>query len=279
MSPKHIITLLFLTLALALPASAADAAAAANANVGTVAANAKSLAEQADDAYNKKDFRQALALYRQAMDRDGVSSQLYYNMGNACYRLGDMGHAVLNYKRALQLDPSNSDARTNLEFVKSHLTDKPEDDSSFLGNVHKSIIAWFTPDVWAWVAFLLFVVTMSALALYMFAGNVKLRKAGFFGGFILLAVFVYALVVAWTAAAGTGSHGTAVVTVASTNLRSTPSSSNSKYDKVVPIHEGTELEIVDSLATPDDPTTPLWYDVKLNNTSRAWVAAVDVEKV
>ncbi len=242
-------------------------------------AQALTTVQQADSAYNKKDFQAALYYYQNAMQKDGVSSDLYYNIGNTYYRLGDLGHAVLSYKRALALDPSNEDAISNLEFVKTKIADKPEDDSTFLWNMHHRAIAMMSPDAWAWTAFSIFVVVLSLFALYLFAPGVRLRKVGFFGAFVMLFVFAYTLVAAWSAARGLDGGNSAVVTVPTTNLRSTPATSNSKTDKVVPIHEGTEVRILDSLATPDDPATPLWYDVKINNTSRAWLPAGDVEKV
>lgn len=240
---------------------------------------AASEVQQADSAYNKKDFSSALYHYQAAAQKDGVSSDLYYNMGNTYYRLGDLGHAVLNYRRALALDPSNEDARLNLEFVRTKIADKPEDDSTFLHNVHDKITAWMSPDAWARTSLSIFTLMMALIALYLFAPSVNARKAGFFGAFIVLLIFAYTLFVAWTSANAYKGDGRAVVVVPTTNLRSTPASSNSSADKVVPIHEGTEVVIVDSLATPDDPKSPLWYDVKINNTSRAWLPAGDVEKV
>ena len=242
-------------------------------------AKAMTLAEQGDSAYNKKNFAEALTFYREALEKDGSSSDLYNNIGNTYYRLNDLGHAVINYERALSLDPSNVDAKTNLDYVKTKIIDKPEDDSTFLSNLHQRIIAAFAPYTWAWIAFLIFVLAVGAVALYMFTSNVNLRKVGFFGGFVLLAVFGYALIVAFGAASRHDSHEYAVVIAPTTNLRSTPATSNSKTDKVVPIHEGTRVLILDSVPTPDDPSTRMWYDVKINNTSRAWVSAADVERI
>lgn len=247
--------------------------------VTALAGRAATPVQQADSAYAKKDFQAALYYYQTALQKDGSSSDLYYNIGNTYYRLGDLGHAVLSYKRSLALDPSNEEAAINLDFVKTKITDKPEDDSTFLWNMHRKAIAWMSPDAWAWTAFGIFVVVLGLVALYLFAPGVRMRKVGFFGAFIVLFGFIYAIIAAWTAARGLDTCDNAVVTVATTNLRSTPASSNSKNDKVVPIHEGTEVEILDSLATPDDPSVPLWYDVKINNTSRAWLPASDVEKV
>ena len=104
-----------------------------------IAATAASPAQQADSAYNKEDYRGAISLYKQAIDSDGVSADIYYNLGNAYFRNGQPGMAVVSYERALKLEPSHTDARHNLAFVRSRIQDLPEDDSSFLVNLHHGI--------------------------------------------------------------------------------------------------------------------------------------------
>jgi tetratricopeptide (TPR) repeat protein len=247
--------------------------------IQAVSALALSNVERGDSAYSKSAYTEALGYYTEALNKEGSSSNLYYNIGNTYFRLNDLGHAVINYERALMVDPSNEDARTNLEFVKTKIQDKPEDDSTFLSNVHQNIIAMHSPDAWAWIAFSLFVIVIGAIAVYLFTTNINVRKAGFFGGIVVLVVFLYVLSVAKSAADAVDDHEQAVVIVPSTNLRSEPQTAQSKTDKVVPIHEGTKLIIVDSLATPDDPATMMWYDVKINNSTRAWVSSADVERL
>lgn len=247
--------------------------------IQAVSALALSNVERGDSAYSKSAYTEALGYYTEALNKEGSSSNLYYNIGNTYFRLNDLGHAVINYERALMVDPSNEDARTNLEFVKTKIQDKPEDDSTFLSNVHQNIIAMHSPDAWAWIAFALFVIVIGAIAVYLFTTNINVRKAGFFGGLVVLVVFLYVLSVAKSAADAVDDHEQAVVIVPSTNLRSEPQTAQSKTDKVVPIHEGTKLIIVDSLATPDDPATMMWYDVKINNSTRAWVSSADVERL
>jgi len=240
---------------------------------------AKSNVEIADSAYNKRDYSLALQYYKKALGHDGTSSDLYFNIGNTYYRLGSLGQAVIAYERALKIDPSNSQARLNLEFVKTRITDRPEDDSSFLSNLHNKIVAKFSPDTWAWIAFGVFAVLMALVALYIFTANITVRKIGFFSAIVMVAVFAYTLVIAYSTAHLTDSHDTAVVIVPTTNLSSTPSTPKDKADKVVPIHEGTKVAIIDSLATPDDPNTMMWYHVKINNTTSAWVSGADIERI
>jgi hypothetical protein len=115
--------------------------------------------------------------------------------------------------------------------------------------------------------------------MYLYASSITIRKVGFFGGIILVFVFIYALCIAYRTADAIERHDSAVVVVPTTNLNSAPSSPKSKTDRVVPIHEGTKLEIIDSVATPQDPAASMWYNVKINNTTQAWVSGSDIEKI
>lgn len=244
--------------------------------ISVATAFADSVAEMADSAYNRGDFKDAETLYLQAAQIDGVSPQLYYNLGNTYYRLSQLGKSVIYYERALRLDPSMEDARTNLDFVNTKILDKPEDDSTFLGNLHRSILSIMSPNAWAWTAFGFFVVVLLCVALYVFSGVIIVRKSGFFGGFIALMFFIYAIVLASQSANAISRDARAVVVVPTSNLSTTPGASAGTNAKIIPVHEGTVVEIVDSILLPGEDT---WYDVKINNATRAWVKASDVEKI
>ncbi len=242
-------------------------------------AAAASLAVRADSAYMAEDYNGAIELYEQSLAGEGRSADTYYNLGNAYWRNGQAGRAIINYERALQQNPAHEDARINLDFVRTRIQDLPEDDSSFLGNLHDGIIAWMSPDAWAWTAFLLFVAVAGMAALYIFAGSVLLRKTGFFGGIALMCLCIYAIIVARQSAVAREHHDHAVVVVPTTLLSSTPKASQNATDKVVAIHEGTKVEIVDSVMAPGSEGSERWYDVKINNATRAWLRARDVERI
>ena len=55
---------------------------------------------------------------------DCRNAALFYNLGNACARLGDPGHAVLNYRRALEYDPAAADIRENLRQARQAQPDQ-----------------------------------------------------------------------------------------------------------------------------------------------------------
>lgn len=241
--------------------------------------SATPLAEQADSAYNKEEYAEAIRLYNEAITADGASTTILYNLGNAYYRNNSLGKAILNYERALALDPSNEDAAINLKFVRTRIEDAPEDDSSFLSNLHKVIVSNMSPDAWAWMALTIFIVLLATIAMYIFSSNIMMRKTGFFGGIVLIFIFIYVFAIAYQTASAYKSHDKAIVIVPTTNLSSAPRSNRGEKEKVVPIHEGTKVLIIDSLSTPDDPNVGKWYDVKINNSSRAWLNAADVERI
>ena len=103
---------------------------------GTV--NAMSLTQQADSAYMQDNFAKATELYLKIAEEEGTSANLYYNIGNCYFRQGKPGMAILYYERALRLDPSDKDARANLEFVNTKITDEPGDRGMFISNTVRS---------------------------------------------------------------------------------------------------------------------------------------------
>ena len=79
---------------------------------------------QADSAYNNNDFVKATELYETILENQGESADIYYNLGNSYYKMDNIAKAILNYERALLLNPGDSDIRFNLELAQSKTTDK-----------------------------------------------------------------------------------------------------------------------------------------------------------
>ncbi|HEY0369628.1 MAG TPA: tetratricopeptide repeat protein, partial [Chthoniobacterales bacterium] len=63
-------------------------------------------------------FREAVEAYQSLANAGQTSAALFYNIANAEYRLGDLGHAILNYERALTLEPHQPEAEANLRLVR-----------------------------------------------------------------------------------------------------------------------------------------------------------------
>jgi len=72
-----------------------------------------------NDAYASGDWDGAISAYEAALQAGADSSDLWFNLGNACYRAGQTGKAALAFEKALRRDPGDELARKNLELVRS----------------------------------------------------------------------------------------------------------------------------------------------------------------
>jgi len=89
-----------------------------------------------------------------------VSPGLLHNLGNAEFRLGSVGSAILAWERAGALDPSLRNTSANLRFARGQAGLNPPDLAW-----HESYSAWLSPDAWTWIAALCFWGALAFLAL------------------------------------------------------------------------------------------------------------------
>ena len=78
--------------------------------------------DAANAAYADGRYEEAAAMYQTLLDEQ-PDATLYYNLGNARFKQGELAQAILNYERALRLKPNYKDAQYNLAFAQSRITD------------------------------------------------------------------------------------------------------------------------------------------------------------
>lgn len=72
----------------------------------------------ANRLYEQQEFEKAAKAYESLLQRGKVSSELLFNLGNAWYKAGRTGQAILNYRKAVLLSPRDPDVRANLHFAR-----------------------------------------------------------------------------------------------------------------------------------------------------------------
>lgn len=231
---------------------------------------------KADSAYSVDNFVEAEGLYLKALHKGGSSSELFYNIGNTYYRQGNLGKAIVYYERALKLDPTNSDARTNLEFVNSKITDKQIDSGSYLDSIWEGTVGMFRADTWAIIALAFFALFLGLVAAYLFSSAIIVKKSSFFGGLIVFAVTVFAVIISFSAANRINDHSDAVILPPSAQLSTSPRVARNQSEQAFLLHEGTKVEIVDSISTPAEGK---WYEVMVGHGERAWIKSTEVERI
>lgn len=253
-----------------------ESAAATNSIDSNPVQTESQLTMMADSAYTADNYILAEALYSEAISRFGTSSTLFYNLGNAYYRQGNLGKAIVNYERALKLDPTNADASANLEFVKGKIADRQLDESSILDRLWGNLVTGLKADTWAWVSIILFALFLAGALTYLFSSVVIVKKVSFFGGIIVFVVCALSIVISFAAANRATTDRYAVVLPPSAQLSTTPREARNQSEEAFLLHEGTKVEIVDSVTSNVDGK---WYEVLVGPGKRAWIKATDVERI
>lgn len=243
--------------------------------------------EEAQKAYADGDFAQAAAMYENVAAEKGVSAPLLTNMGNAYFKTGDFGHAMLCYRRALRIDPSDTQAKENIAYITSKVEDNNKaeakgkkvsvtpEDRSFFSSIRRYIVFSHSSDTWALWAGCLFVLTCICGALYIFASGVLVRKIGFFGGFIAFGCSVITLLFALVNASDRKKSEEGVVTAYKVQLLTEPH--KDAKANVNPLTRGTVLTIQEE--EQEDADSLKWYRVRLNSDYSGWIDANDFQPI
>ena len=224
---------------------------------------------EADSAYVRGEYQQAIADY-EALLKQGGSAELYYNLGNAYYRTENITKAVLNYERALLLSPGDRDIRFNLQIAHSKTIDKivPETEMFFITWYH-ALVNLMSVDAWARVALISLTLVIMLLLVYLFASRLWLRKIGFFGGILLLAVFVLSNIFAWQQKQNLLFRKGAIVTAPSVTVKSTPAKNGT--DLFI-LHEGTKVNITDGSMRG-------WLEIRIADGKEGWIERNKLEEI
>ncbi|MCB0820495.1 MAG: tetratricopeptide repeat protein, partial [Bacteroidetes bacterium] len=109
--------------------------------------------QKAEELYKAGDYNASVLLYEKLVKEDGYrSANLYYNLGNAYFKLTDYSNSILNYERALKMNPADDDIRFNLELANTHIEDKIETvPVLFYKRWFMSLRNSAGQDTWAWL--------------------------------------------------------------------------------------------------------------------------------
>lgn len=145
----------------------------------TVAALAQSPAEAmlaANRLYEAGEFAQAAEAYQNLIDQGLEDGAVYYNLGNAWFKQGDLGRAILNYRRAELLAPRDADVRANLLLARGQTVDQLKSaDEALFSRLAVLAQTWLTLTEMAAATLLLWVILAVLIIIYsrLQAGRIK----------------------------------------------------------------------------------------------------------
>ncbi len=225
--------------------------------------------EQAQAYYRDGQYEQAVRVYEGLLEQGYRDARLYYNLGNAYYRLDRRGEAVLAYERARRLDPSDTDIRHNLELIRARMPEPVNPvPAFFLKRWWESLRDAASPTTWGIVVVVLLWLGVGGMTLWLRGASRSHRKWGFVCGVIFLAGSLLPFFLAADRQANLRRSGQAVVMTGEIRLRSAPEETS---QSVRNLYEGMVLDLLDVIGD--------WYKVRLADGEQGWVQMSAVEEI
>lgn len=234
----------------------------------TSAQSAEELFAQANQAYQAKNYSEAIKKYEAILAKDLQSAELHYNLGNAYYRTNTLGKAILNYEKALKIAPGNEDIQKNLEIAESQ---KQDDITTlppfFLTQWWNGLSSVFSSTIWGILTLLFLWLSAAGWALWIRGATRESRKKGFTSGIVLLIIAFLPLLLGWNRLQQETNSQEAIIII-KTTLHSAPDADS---QEIIPLHQGTKVQLLDKIDT--------WYKVKLGDGEQGWLAEEVIGKI
>lgn len=223
----------------------------------------------ANTAYINADYVSAIKGYEELLDSGFESGKLYLNLGNAYFKRGMNGKAILNYNKALKLSPTDDDIRYNLSIANTYVQDKIDAVPVFflkrwLAGLGDSL----SSNTWAVLSLLFFVLTLFGAGAYLLLQRVLWQKAGFFVGLVSLAGFVLTIVYAAVGRSERLHPTGAIVMSTAAPVKSSPDQGSKD---IFVLHEGTKVEVGDSLGD--------WREIRIADGNKGWIQGTSIEMI
>ena len=224
---------------------------------------------KANTAYTSGRYQDAINIYLTVVSEGLESPDLYYNIGNAYFKLNDIPHAILWYERARRIDPGNEDVNFNLNVANSRVSDKIEPmPELFYRRWLNQLTSQFSTDAWAKAGIAFFILAVLLGSIYVASRVLALRKIGFWTGLTSLLVSVVFLLFSLGSFSSLKSEQSAIITNPTVTIKSSP---DEKSTDIFVLHEGSKVRLIDHIGD--------WYEIRIANGSVGWVFQSSLEKI
>lgn len=223
--------------------------------------NSNEVFKTANRLYEDANYQEAIVLYNELLSQNFESAVLYFNLGNAHFKINEFPAAILYYEKALKLDPIDQDIKFNLNLAGKKTVDKVELlPELFFVKWWNALIYSKSIDSWAWLCLQALFLSLLLFVLFLCAKKTALKKLGFYTAIIFMTMAIFSFVLAQQQNNRINKQEYAIVFVPGVTVKSSPLD---KGSKLFVIHEGTKVQILESSGE--------WKKIVLANGNLGWV--------
>ncbi|TPN84058.1 tetratricopeptide repeat protein [Aquimarina algicola] len=219
--------------------------------------------------YNQEKYQEAIDSYMSILDQGKESVSLYYNLGNAHYKLNNVGPSIFYFEKALELKPNDEDVKNNLGFAQKATIDAIDEiPEGFVSRIMNNFTNMFSFDRWAWIS-VLCVLLFVVLFITYYSAQASSKKRFFFVISMVLLLFgLFSILFAFKQYNFVVNNQYAIVFAKETEIKSAP---NLRSEEVFMLHEGTKVKVTE---TVND-----WKKIKLADGKIGWIPASDIKEL
>lgn len=224
---------------------------------------ADELFAKGNSLYQRDNYEAAIEQYKLIDELELQSDALFFNLGNSYYKLNKVAPAIYYFEKALKLNPSNTDAKTNLAFANRMTIDAIDVlPKTIFQDFSDAVIYKLTYDTWAKMAVAFSFFGALIFLLYHFSYSSRKKLLYFNLSILSVVLLIISLSFSFKAYDYTANTKMAIIFKQSTEIKNAPTLNS---DTVFKLHEGTKVEILDEI---DD-----WKKIKLTDGKIGWLIA------
>ncbi len=225
-----------------------------------------SLIIKANKEYSEGLYNNAIESYMSLVNSGYESPKLYYNLGNAYFKINEMAPAILYYEKAKKLDPNDSDIDFNLNIARNKIPDKIESvPVLFYVRWWNSMYNLFSTNTLAIICLATFFITLILLAIFFLSNVFIYRKLSFWFGVLFFVFSITSFILSYQKFNSFSSKQQAIVFTPTITIKSSP---NQNSVDLFVMHEGSKVRIIQHLGD--------WYEIRIANGSIGWLKSSDV---
>lgn len=227
------------------------------------------LYQNGNKMFTEGKFEEAIKCYEAIVGQGLSSAELYYNLGNAYFKLNKYPSAIVNYERAHLLNPDDEDILFNLELARTFTVDVIEPLPQFIVSKWVSgFMSIFSTNVWAYIALSAFVIMLCLLCLFWFTSKYQIKRMSFTMGIIFTLLFVISLTFSLKLRGQIINNSHAIIFESAVAAKSSPD--NSGKDLFI-LHSGTKVEMMRTVGD--------WCEVKIADGNKGWIQKSSFVKI
>ena len=221
----------------------------------------ENLFQKGNDHYLKGNYQETINIFESILEKGYEGKSLYYNLGNAYFRVGKIGLAILYYEKAKKLSPSDEDINHNLKFASTKIVDKIETlPKFFIFDWWENLLAFVSISGWTYAAYLFYIIILGCIGYYYFARSLRNQRFAFYTGIISTFFLVLTIVLLAVNLNRELNYKYGIVVESEVVTKFSPDQ-NSKDAFIV--HEGLKVQAEDNVSD--------WIKIKLIDGKVGWL--------